>query len=143
MDNGEVDRIIEGVLPDLRAPLLIVNAVDDHAIPVTEAEQIKDKATADVEVVMFRGRAQAGPRRSLTLSRGTGWRSASPRSQCLSVRLSKDLRPSKLRLVAPRTREAYGTRLEGLCLRSDFFRSTLTASPDVWTVDPDPKARPT
>lgn len=58
MDNDEVDRIIEGVLPDLRAPLLIVNAVDDHAIPVTEAEQIKDKATADVEVVMFRGRAQ-------------------------------------------------------------------------------------
>jgi 2,6-dihydroxypseudooxynicotine hydrolase len=52
---------LEGVLPDVRAPMLIVNAVDDYAIPVTEAERIKDNATADVEVVIFQGRAHGGP----------------------------------------------------------------------------------
>ena len=52
---------LEGVLPGVRAPMLVVNTLDDRAIPVTEVELIKEHASADVEVILFPGRGHGGP----------------------------------------------------------------------------------
>jgi 2,6-dihydroxypseudooxynicotine hydrolase len=52
---------LDGVLGDVRAPILVVNALDDRAIPVSEAQRITDNASAEVEVILFPGRAHGGP----------------------------------------------------------------------------------
>jgi 2,6-dihydroxypseudooxynicotine hydrolase len=48
-------------LARVEAPMLVVNSLDDRAIPASEAKLIKRGAKADVEVVLFPGRAHGGP----------------------------------------------------------------------------------
>lgn len=52
---------LEGVLPDVQAPVLVVNTLDDRAIPVSEVELIKENASVDVEAILFPGRGHGGP----------------------------------------------------------------------------------
>jgi dienelactone hydrolase len=52
---------LRGVLEEVRAPILVVNALDDRAIPASEVELIKQHAVADVEAILFPGRAHGGP----------------------------------------------------------------------------------
>ncbi len=48
-------------LADVQVPLLLVNSLDDRAIPASEAARIEDASTAEIEVVLFPGRAHGGP----------------------------------------------------------------------------------
>jgi 2,6-dihydroxypseudooxynicotine hydrolase len=52
---------LSGVLEEVRAPMLVVNTLDDRAIPVSEVELIKEHAVAEVEAMLFPGRAHGGP----------------------------------------------------------------------------------
>jgi dienelactone hydrolase len=55
------EMTLEGVLPDVRAPILVVNSLDDRAIPASEAGLIEQHATSQTDVVLFPGRAHGGP----------------------------------------------------------------------------------
>jgi 2,6-dihydroxypseudooxynicotine hydrolase len=49
-------------LAEVQAPMLVVNAADDRAIPASEGEKIKQGAIRTrVELVVFAGRAHGGP----------------------------------------------------------------------------------
>jgi 2,6-dihydroxypseudooxynicotine hydrolase len=52
---------LEGILERVRVPILVVNARDDRAIPVSEVDKIKANARTEVEVVIYPGRAHGGP----------------------------------------------------------------------------------
>jgi 2,6-dihydroxypseudooxynicotine hydrolase len=52
---------LDGVLPSVRAPILVVNSLDDRAIPASEAQLIEQHAGSRVEIVLFPGRAHGGP----------------------------------------------------------------------------------
>jgi 2,6-dihydroxypseudooxynicotine hydrolase len=57
----KAELTLETVLPDVRAPILAVNSLDDRAIPATEAELLRERAATQVDVMLFPGRAHGGP----------------------------------------------------------------------------------
>jgi dienelactone hydrolase len=48
-------------LPEVQVPMLLVNSLDDRAIPPSEARLIEEHAKTEVEVVLYSGRAHGGP----------------------------------------------------------------------------------
>lgn len=48
-------------LAHVQVPMLLVNSLDDRAIPASEARRIEELAKTDVEVVLYPGRAHGGP----------------------------------------------------------------------------------
>jgi hypothetical protein len=48
-------------LSGVQAPMLLVNSLDDRAIPASEVPLIEHGASCEVEVVLFPGRAHGGP----------------------------------------------------------------------------------
>jgi dipeptidyl aminopeptidase/acylaminoacyl peptidase len=52
---------LEGVVERIRAPILLINGRHDPIFPYTEAEQIRERAKAPVDVVYFDLRAHGGP----------------------------------------------------------------------------------
>jgi hypothetical protein len=61
IDLVKRELTLEGVLPGVRAPVLVVNTLDDRAIPVSEVELIQEHASVDVETILFPGRGHGGP----------------------------------------------------------------------------------
>ena len=55
------ELVLGDALARVKAPLLVVNSLDDRAIPAREAELIRDGASAEVEIVLYPGRAHGGP----------------------------------------------------------------------------------
>jgi 2,6-dihydroxypseudooxynicotine hydrolase len=52
---------LEGVIERVRIPMLLINGRQDPIFPSSEAEQIRERAIAPVEVVYFDLRAHGGP----------------------------------------------------------------------------------